>query len=113
MRIYLDSAPLIYLVENIAPYASILTTRLAAPDGDAQRDPDRNPPQDGQARRKHLPEKSPGPGWRQEHAPGLDGVGVAKRVPRMLELIICDLGHFLNWRCQCDETYTMARSHYR
>ncbi len=31
MRIYLDSAPLIYLVENIAPYASTLTTRLAAP----------------------------------------------------------------------------------
>jgi hypothetical protein len=43
----------------------------------------------------------------------VDGVGVAKRVPRMLELIICDPGHFLNWRCQCDETYTMARSHYR
>ena len=31
MRIYLDSAPLIYLVENIAPYASTLATRLAAP----------------------------------------------------------------------------------
>ena len=31
MRIYLDSAPLIYLVENIAPYSSTLATRLAAP----------------------------------------------------------------------------------
>ncbi len=31
MRIYLDSAPLIYLVENIAPYASALATRLATP----------------------------------------------------------------------------------
>ncbi|HEY88324.1 MAG TPA: type II toxin-antitoxin system VapC family toxin [Thermoflexia bacterium] len=32
MRIYLDSAPLIYLVENIVPYASNLAARLAAPD---------------------------------------------------------------------------------
>ena len=32
MRIYLDSAPLIYLVENIAPYASALATRLTVPD---------------------------------------------------------------------------------
>ncbi len=32
MRIYLDSAPIIYLVENIAPYAATLATRLAAPD---------------------------------------------------------------------------------
>ena len=31
MRIYLDSAPLIYLVENIAPYVSALATRLATP----------------------------------------------------------------------------------
>ncbi len=30
-RIYLDSAPLIYLVENVAPYAAALMTRLAAP----------------------------------------------------------------------------------
>lgn len=32
MRIYLDSAPLIYLVENVVPYASTLAVRLAAPD---------------------------------------------------------------------------------
>ena len=32
VRIYLDSAPLIYLVENIAPYASTLATRLSASD---------------------------------------------------------------------------------
>ncbi len=32
MRIDLDSAPLIYLVDIIAPYASILATRLAVPD---------------------------------------------------------------------------------
>ena len=32
MRIYLDSAPLIYLVENVVPYASTLAARLAAPD---------------------------------------------------------------------------------
>jgi len=31
MRIYLDSAPLIYLVENVAPYASALINRLAKP----------------------------------------------------------------------------------
>ena len=31
MRIYLDSAPLIYLVENILPYASFLATRLTVP----------------------------------------------------------------------------------
>jgi predicted nucleic acid-binding protein len=31
VRVYLDSAPLIYLVENIAPYASALATRLAIP----------------------------------------------------------------------------------
>ena len=31
MRIYLDSAPLIYLVENVAPYAGLLMTRLADP----------------------------------------------------------------------------------
>jgi predicted nucleic acid-binding protein len=30
-RIYLDSAPLIYLVENVAPYAATLVTRLSAP----------------------------------------------------------------------------------
>ena len=32
MRIYLDSAPLLYLVENVVPYASTLAVRLAAPD---------------------------------------------------------------------------------
>lgn len=32
LRIYLDSAPLIYLVENVAPYASALITRLSASD---------------------------------------------------------------------------------
>ncbi len=32
MRIYLDSPPLIYLVENVVPYASTLAVRLAAPD---------------------------------------------------------------------------------
>jgi predicted nucleic acid-binding protein len=32
VRIYLDSVPIIYLVENVAPYASLLTTRLSAPD---------------------------------------------------------------------------------
>lgn len=31
MRIYLDSAPLIYLIEDVAPYALALETRLAAP----------------------------------------------------------------------------------
>ncbi len=30
-RIYLDSAPLIYLVENVAPYAQALSARLAQP----------------------------------------------------------------------------------
>ena len=31
MRVYLDSAPIIYLVEDFAPYASALESRLAAP----------------------------------------------------------------------------------
>ncbi len=31
MRLYLDSAPLIYLIENVSPYAAILISRLAAP----------------------------------------------------------------------------------
>ncbi|MCB0195235.1 MAG: type II toxin-antitoxin system VapC family toxin [Anaerolineae bacterium] len=31
MRVYLDSAPLIYLVENAAPYGSLVMTRLAQP----------------------------------------------------------------------------------
>lgn len=31
MRIYLDSAPLIYLVEEVVPYASTLESRLVAP----------------------------------------------------------------------------------
>ncbi len=31
MRVYLDSAPIIYLVEAVAPYAPILETRLSAP----------------------------------------------------------------------------------
>jgi uncharacterized protein len=31
MRVYLDSAPLIYLVENVSPYAAALISRLAAP----------------------------------------------------------------------------------
>ena len=30
-RIYLDSAPIIYLVENITPYAAVLIDRLAQP----------------------------------------------------------------------------------
>ena len=34
MRIYLDSAPVIYLVEEIAPYAVMLETRLSAPETD-------------------------------------------------------------------------------
>ena len=32
MRIYLDSAPIIYLVEQVAPYASALETQLSSPD---------------------------------------------------------------------------------
>lgn len=32
MRVYLDAAPLIYLVEDVAPFAALLETRLAAPD---------------------------------------------------------------------------------
>lgn len=32
MRIYLDSAPIIYLVEQVAPYASALERQLSAPD---------------------------------------------------------------------------------
>jgi len=32
MRVYLDSAPIIYLVEDVAPYASHLEARLASPD---------------------------------------------------------------------------------
>lgn len=32
MRIYLDSAPLIYPVENVVPYAPALAARLAVPD---------------------------------------------------------------------------------
>lgn len=31
MRVYLDSAPLIYLVENVSPYAATLITHLATP----------------------------------------------------------------------------------
>jgi len=31
MRVYLDSAPIIYLVEAVAPYAAILETRLSVP----------------------------------------------------------------------------------
>jgi predicted nucleic acid-binding protein len=31
-RVYLDTAPLIYLVENVAPYNSTLVTRLSVPD---------------------------------------------------------------------------------
>ncbi len=31
MRIYLDTAPLIYLVENVPPYVSVIADRLAAP----------------------------------------------------------------------------------
>ena len=31
MRIYLDSAPVIYLVEDVAPYASALESRLIVP----------------------------------------------------------------------------------
>jgi predicted nucleic acid-binding protein len=31
VRIYLDTAPLIYLVENVSPYASIIAKRLAVP----------------------------------------------------------------------------------
>jgi len=31
VRVYLDSAPLIYLIENVAPYALVLTRRLAQP----------------------------------------------------------------------------------
>jgi len=31
VRIYLDSSPLIYLVENVSPYATALITRLAGP----------------------------------------------------------------------------------
>lgn len=31
MRVYLDSAPIIYLVESIAPYAASLELRLSAP----------------------------------------------------------------------------------
>jgi hypothetical protein len=32
MRVYLDSAPIIYLVEDVAPYASHLEARLASLD---------------------------------------------------------------------------------
>lgn len=32
MRIYLDSAPLIYLVEEVSPYSLVIETRLAATD---------------------------------------------------------------------------------
>jgi predicted nucleic acid-binding protein len=32
VRVYLDSAPLIYLIENVAPYASAIQARLNAPD---------------------------------------------------------------------------------
>jgi predicted nucleic acid-binding protein len=32
MRVYLDSAPIIYLVEDVAPYTSHLEARLASPD---------------------------------------------------------------------------------
>jgi predicted nucleic acid-binding protein len=32
VRIYIDSAPLIYLVEDVAPHASVLESRLSAPD---------------------------------------------------------------------------------
>ena len=31
MRIYLDSAPIIYAVEQVVPYASIIDTRLSTP----------------------------------------------------------------------------------
>ena len=31
MRVYLDSAPIIYLVEDVAPYASALESRLTVP----------------------------------------------------------------------------------
>ncbi|MBE7533958.1 MAG: hypothetical protein HND44_23135 [Chloroflexi bacterium] len=31
MRLYLDSAPLIYLIEDVTPYAESLTKRLSAP----------------------------------------------------------------------------------
>lgn len=31
MRVYLDSAPIIYLVEDILPYTSALVSRLSAP----------------------------------------------------------------------------------
>jgi predicted nucleic acid-binding protein len=31
VRVYLDSAPLIYLIEEVAPYAAALEERLAAP----------------------------------------------------------------------------------
>lgn len=31
MRIYLDSAPVIYTVEEVSPYAAIVDKRLAAP----------------------------------------------------------------------------------
>ena len=32
MQIYLDSAPIIYLVENVAPYSERLISRLSGPD---------------------------------------------------------------------------------
>jgi predicted nucleic acid-binding protein len=32
MRLYMDAAPLIYLVENVSPYAAVLISRLVAPD---------------------------------------------------------------------------------
>ena len=32
MRIYLDSAPIIYTVEQVMPYASMIDTRLSSPD---------------------------------------------------------------------------------
>lgn len=32
MRVYLDSAPIIYLVENVSPYVDFLTQRLSAVD---------------------------------------------------------------------------------
>jgi predicted nucleic acid-binding protein len=32
VRIYIDSAPLIYLVEDVAPYVSAVESRLTAPD---------------------------------------------------------------------------------
>jgi hypothetical protein len=31
MRMYLDSAPVIYLVEDVAPYADALEARLGVP----------------------------------------------------------------------------------